>query len=187
MNVRANLEYGYRIVSPSLRHFQPAEVVRLMELENLLDRWPGQLSGGEAQRVVFGRSILASPRILLLDEPMSSLDRRLRQQITPFLRRIRDATAIPMLYVSHNLRDILDLTDRLAVLDCGRLIGHGPLSDLVADSRVLDLLEQDSLASALPLTVVQREADHGVTSFRCASHRGDHQVCPPVPETGGGG
>ena len=171
LSVRGNLEYGYRLLPPDLRQFQVPEVVRLMELEHLLDRWPGQLSGGEAQRVALGRAILSSPRLLLLDEPMASLDRRLRHQITPFLRRVRDATQIPILYVSHDPRDILDLTDRFAVLDRGRLLGHGALADLAADAQVLDLLEQDGLANILPLTVRQHAAGQGITVFSLAAER----------------
>lgn len=165
MTVRHNLEYGYRRIPPSQRRFHPADVVSLMELGALLDRWPRQLSGGECQRVALGRSILASPRILLLDEPLASLDRRLRRQITPFLRRVRDVTQIPIVYVSHDPRDVLDLTDRFAVLDAGQLLGHGPLVDLVADARVLDLLEHDGLASPLPLTVDHHLPDQGITIF----------------------
>lgn len=180
LTVRANLDYGRRLVPPSERHFSFTEIVSLMELGPLLDRWPRQLSGGEAQRVALGRAILASPRILLLDEPMAALDRRLRQQITPFLRRIRDATPIPILYVSHDPRDILDLTDRFAVLDRGRLAGHGPLVDLVADPRVLDLLEQDGLASALPLTVVEHQPELGVTRFSLARGSAETVILGPL-------
>lgn len=166
LTVRGNLEYGYRRIAPALRQFHLPAVVELMELGPLLDRWPRQLSGGECQRVALGRSILASPRLLLLDEPMASLDSRLRRHITPFLRRIRDATEIPILYVSHDPRDVLDLTDRFAVLDRGRLLGHGPLVDLVADARILDSLERDGLASALPLTVEDHAPEQGITTFR---------------------
>ena len=82
----------------------------MLEIEHLLARLPQQLSGGEKQRVALGRAILYSPKLLLLDEPLSSLDDRRKQQILPFLRRVRDETAIPMLYVSHSLSEIEYLT-----------------------------------------------------------------------------
>jgi len=166
LNVRENLLYGQRLIPPTARKFTLAEVVELLELGPLLERWPAQLSGGEYQRVALGRAILCSPRLLLLDEPLASLDRRLKQQITPFFRRIRDATQIPILYVSHDPRDILDLTDQFAVLDCGAMLGHGALLDLVADPRILSLLEEDGLTNLLPLRVERHAPAEGVTYFR---------------------
>jgi molybdate transport system ATP-binding protein len=151
LRVRANLAYGYRLIPPSARQFPLSEVVDLMELEPLMDRWPSQLSGGERQRVALGRSILASPRLLLLDEPLASLDRRLRRQIAPFLRRIRDATPIPIIYVSHDPRDILDLTDRCAVLEGGRLLGHGGPLDFAAELGMLETNDLLEVARKIPL------------------------------------
>src|SRR3546814_9148141 len=81
----------------------------MREIAPLMQRRPGQLSGGERQRVALGRALLYSPRLLLLDEPLSSLDRRLKQQILPFLKRIRDETRIPMLYVTHAPEEVLAL------------------------------------------------------------------------------
>ena len=90
----------------------------------------------------------------------------MKQQIMPFVRRIRDATQIPMLYVSHDLGDLLDLTDRFVVLERGAVLGHGALLDLVSDARVLHLLEEDGLTNRLPLLVERHAPDEGVTYFR---------------------
>jgi molybdate transport system ATP-binding protein len=177
LRVRDNLRYGQRLVPAAARRFTLREVAELLELGPLLERWPAQLSGGEAQRVALGRAILCSPRLLLLDEPLASLDRRLKQQITPFFRRIRDATGIPMLYVSHDPRDILDLTDRFAVLERGAVLGHGALLDLVAQPHILRLLEEDGLTNLLPVTVERHAREEGMTFFRLRTGAAD---APPV-------
>ena len=123
--------------------------MQLLELQPLLARWPSQLSGGEGQRVALGRAILSSPRLLLLDEPLSSLDRRLKEQITPFLVRVRDATKIPMLYVSHDPRDMLSLTNQFAVLDGGMLLAHGSTQTLRSNPRIQSQLHEESLSNLL--------------------------------------
>ena len=94
----------------------------LLEIGPLVNRRPAQLSGGERQRVALGRALLYSPRMLLLDEPLASLDERLKQQILPFLKRVKDETDIPMLYVSHTHSEIEFLADRTLRMEDGRLV-----------------------------------------------------------------
>ena len=94
----------------------------MLEIGPLLDRRPAQLSGGERQRVALGRALLYSPRLLLLDEPLSSLDERLKQQILPFLKRVKDETGIPMLYVAHSRSEVDYLADRELRMEDGRLV-----------------------------------------------------------------
>ncbi len=122
LSVRQNLLYGWQRLQPSERRFNLDEIAGMLEIEPLLERQPRQLSGGEKQRVAVGRAILYSPRLLLLDEPLSSLDDRRKQQILPFLVRIRDETNIPMLYVSHSLAEIQYLTDDILYLAEGKQI-----------------------------------------------------------------
>jgi len=129
LDVRANLLYGRR--RGRAAPFGLAEVVRLLELEPLLDRRPERLSGGERQRVAIGRALLAATRLLLLDEPLSSLDARRKQEILPFLERVRDDLRIPAIYVSHAMDEVLRLADAMVVMDQGRVVRAGRVEDVV--------------------------------------------------------
>lgn len=131
MSVRGNLLYGFRHLPAVERDAawqggkHPAtfeSVVQMLELASLLERRPTLLSGGERQRVALGRALLSAPRLLLLDEPLSALDERLRAQILPFLVRIKAETGIPMLYVSHRMDELDYMADRLLVMEGGRLL-----------------------------------------------------------------
>lgn len=108
--VRANLTYGHDIAPPVHRWMTFDEAVRFLGIGDLLDRWPHSLSGGEAQRVAIGRALLAGPEILLMDEPLSSLDAARRGDIMLVIERIRDELKLPILYVSHDRAEV----DRLA-------------------------------------------------------------------------
>jgi len=123
LDVRRNLLYGWERLRPAQRRYQLDDVCQLLEIGPLLARQPRQLSGGERQRVALGRAILYSPRLLLLDEPLAALDDRLKDQILPFLARIRDETRLPMLYVSHSRREIEFLTESVVCLNGGRVVG----------------------------------------------------------------
>jgi molybdate transport system ATP-binding protein len=122
LSVQDNLLYGQRRREPRHRRFELAQVLELLEIGGLLARRPAQLSGGERQRVALGRALLSSPRLLLLDEPLAALDDRLRQQILPFLRRVKDETQLPLLYVSHVLAEVGYLADRTLWIEDGRLV-----------------------------------------------------------------
>lgn len=121
LSVRRNLLYGHDRLAPDARHFSLDSVLHLLEIGHLVDRRPTMLSGGERQRVALGRALLYSPRLLLLDEPLSSLDERLKQQILPFLKRVKEETRIPMLYVSHARAEVDYLADHVLAMDQGRL------------------------------------------------------------------
>jgi molybdate transport system ATP-binding protein len=122
LSVRKNLLYGYNNILPEQRHFELDAVINLLELEPFLDRKPSALSGGEKQRVALGRAVLYSPSLLLLDEPLSALDERLKNQILPFFLRIKSEFKIPMIYVTHSPREIELLTDSWLTMANGNLI-----------------------------------------------------------------
>lgn len=124
LSVRNNLLYGYRNILPDERHFQLQEVVSLLEIDHLLERKTNTLSGGEKQRVALGRAVLYSPALLLLDEPLSSLDERLKNQILPFFLRIKTECKIPMIYVTHSPREIEFLTDTYLTMTEGKLLAN---------------------------------------------------------------
>jgi molybdate transport system ATP-binding protein len=115
LDVRGNLGYGMRNAREP--RFGFGEVVALLGIERLLARRTANLSGGEAQRVAIGRALLAQPEVLLLDEPLSSIDRARRAELIPYLRRVRDEIAIPIVYVSHDDDEIRQLTDTVHRLD----------------------------------------------------------------------
>lgn len=123
LSVRNNLRYGQQSgVNDTAGLFSFDHVVATLELSPLLERGIGKLSGGEKQRITLGRALLASPRLLLLDEPLSSLDARLKNQILPFLQRVRDEFPIPILYVTHNSNEVAALCDETVVLERGRVV-----------------------------------------------------------------
>ena len=125
LDVRGNLDYGRRMNRLADDPAQRARVTDLLDIGNLLDRRPGQLSGGERQRVALGRALLAQPRLLLLDEPLGSLDEERKIEILPYLVRLRDEAGIPMVYVSHDADEMRQLATQVVMLRRGRVIAFG--------------------------------------------------------------
>ena len=133
LSVRANLEYGYKRIAASERKVQLEQVVEWLGLSQLIDRRdPSLLSGGERQRVAIARALLTSPRILLMDEPLSALDTNSKQDILPYLERLHRELEIPVLYVSHALDEVARLADHLVLLEQGRVIASGALHETLA-------------------------------------------------------
>lgn len=169
LNVRDNLEYGFNLLAAKDRHLGFNQIVDLLEIGKLLTQKPHQLSGGEKQRVALGRALLTSPRLLLLDEPLASLDVRLKDQILPFLRRVKDEINIPMIYVSHAIDEILYLTSHIAMLDHGKILTVGQFSEVIHDQRVLTLAHSLGLENVLHVQVLEHHPDDGFTVTRLAS------------------
>jgi molybdate transport system ATP-binding protein len=124
-NVAQNLDYGRRMnrLAPDAAHLQ--HILALLDIGHLLMRRPGQLSGGERQRVALGRALLSKPRLLLLDEPLGSLDQDRKAEILPYLERLRDEENIPMVYVSHDPDETRRLAGHVVMLKRGRIVAQG--------------------------------------------------------------
>ena len=133
MNVQQNLCYAEKLIPQAERKFQFNEIVELLELTHLCQRKAHQLSGGEAQRVSIGRALLSSPHLLLLDEPLTGLDQQLKQQILPFLQRIKDELNLPMIYVTHHLEELKYLKADILQLDQGQLQHRQNLKGLIIE------------------------------------------------------
>jgi molybdate transport system ATP-binding protein len=132
MSVEKNLLFGWRRSATRADPAEIARVIALLGLKPLLARSPKHLSGGEKSRVALGRALLASPDILLLDEPLASLDAARRADILPWLERLRDIARMPIFYVSHSLDEVARLADRVVLLDTGRVIAEGSVFGLLA-------------------------------------------------------
>ena len=133
MSVSGNVMYGWRRTPESERRVDVDYVVELLGLGPLMDRSPGSLSGGERQRVAIARALAMSPGLLLLDEPMASLDARLRGVVLSYLRRVHEDLGIPMVYVSHSISEVLALADDALVLSDGKVVASGLPSRVLLD------------------------------------------------------
>ena len=125
LSVRKNLDYGRWMTGAPDDPAELARVVAMLDIEPLLERRPGKLSGGERQRVAIGRALMMKPRLLLLDEPLASLDPARKSEIMPYLVRLRDKVGIPMVYVSHYARELQRIANVVVRLDAGRIIAIG--------------------------------------------------------------
>lgn len=174
LSVDANLRYGYERLTGAERRFDPGQIVELLEIGPLLRRRPQHLSGGERQRVALGRALLSSPRMLLMDEPLASLDQGLKSRIIPYLRHVRSDLGIPILYVSHSVAEILELTKQVLVLRDGEVLAHGDFFDVARDPEVLPLLDEYGFENVLPVEIVS--GGEGACIARC----GDQTLRIPV-------
>ena len=125
LDVRENLDYGRRMNRIAEDAAQWRRVTELLDIGELLDRRPGKLSGGERQRVALGRALLSQPRLLLMDEPLGSLDEERKEEILPYLVRLRDEAGIPMVYVSHDPSEMRKLATQIAIIKRGRVTAFG--------------------------------------------------------------
>ena len=146
MSVATNLRFGLRRAPPGPVQFD--EVVELLGIGALLMRRPHTLSGGERQRVAIGRALLAQPHLLLMDEPLASLDSARKSEIMPYLTRLKTALKLPILYVTHALDEVAQLADSMVLIEAGQVIGCGPLSEIAARAD-LPLAQRDDAGALL--------------------------------------
>lgn len=162
MSVARNIGYGAWFTPQAGRYAKSGEIVDLLGIAHLLDRRPASLSGGEKQRVAIARALAASPRLLLMDEPLSSLDDQRKADILPYIERLRDEFDIPIVYVSHSLTEVARLATDIVLLDHGRVTAFGPATGIM---RRLDLLGGEAEAGALlDMRVVARDSAFDVAT-----------------------
>ena len=130
LSVAQNLDYGRRMNGLTFDAAEQTRIARLLDLEDLLQRRPGKLSGGEKQRVALGRALLSRPRLLLLDEPLGSLDEERKAEILPYLLRLRDQAGVPMVYVSHDADEVRRLATQVIRLQDGKIVAQGGIEVL---------------------------------------------------------
>lgn len=160
MSIASNLRFGMRRVAPGVVRFD--DIVNLLGIGALLARRPHTLSGGERQRVAIGRALLAQPHLLLMDEPLASLDSARKAEILPFLTRLKTALRLPILYVTHALDEVVRLADSLVLIDAGHVVGFGPVSEVAARAD-LPLAQRDDAAAVLTCRVDAHDPDRGLT------------------------
>jgi molybdate transport system ATP-binding protein len=144
-------------------------IVALLGLEHLLQRRPNQLSGGERQRVCLGRALLSQPRLLLLDEPLAALDAARRDEVLPYLERLRDHLSIPMVYVSHQFDEVLRLATHVVLMDAGRVLAQGALNEVSLVPALRDIVGADSVGAVLDGVVTGVDAAGGMADLRVGS------------------
>lgn len=163
LSVRSNLTYGRWFTAKAERRIALEPVVEVLGIGHLLDRRPGTLSGGERQRVAIGRALLTSPRLLLMDEPLASLDTGRKLEILPFIERLRDEFAIPIVYVSHAVEEVARLASKVIRLDRGQVVGIGSPAEVLAPASLADTAARFDAVSFVTGTVLRQLRDFGVT------------------------
>jgi molybdate transport system ATP-binding protein len=166
LSVRKNLLYGYERAakartSPEIRF---DDIVALMGISSLLDRATTALSGGERQRVAIGRSLLAQPRLLLMDEPLSALDRKNKEDILPYFEALHETLSIPILYVSHDISEVERLADFLVLIEEGRIAASGALTDVMTDA-TSPIARSSDASSIVEASVKGYDAHYGLTEM----------------------
>ena len=144
LSVTKNLHFGVKRLPKGEVAGDLAETAELLGIRHLLTRMPDELSGGERQRVAIARALLTRPRLLLMDEPLSALDLKRKQEILPYLERLHDELAIPIIYVSHSPDEVARLADHLVLLSDGKLVASGPLMETLARTDLPALFGDDA-------------------------------------------
>ncbi|MCG5498335.1 molybdenum ABC transporter ATP-binding protein [Ectothiorhodospira variabilis] len=170
LRVRDNLLYGFKRLAPEQRRLELDEVANLLGLADLLARYPDELSGGQRQRVSIGRALLTSPRLLLMDEPMASLDVTSKGEILPYLERLRDELSIPVVYVSHSIEEVARLADHMVLMENGRALAQGPLQTLLTRTD-LPLAHSEQASAVIQGTVAAHHADDHLTELAFSGGR----------------
>jgi molybdate transport system ATP-binding protein len=163
LSVRRNLTYGMNLLPPRDRRIGFDQVVDLLGISGLLERRPATMSGGEKQRVAIGRALLTSPRLLLMDEPLASLDQARKSEVIPFIGKLPAALSIPILYVTHSIDEVLLLADDIVLMDCGRSVAAGPLQEVIGRLEFQEMFGRQEAFSVAFMTVTAHDPHAGLT------------------------
>jgi molybdate transport system ATP-binding protein len=163
LTVRQNLHYGER--RARARGIAFDDVVAVLGIEPLLARRPRDLSGGERQRVGLGRALLSQPRLLLMDEPLAALDAPRKAEILPFLERLKQSFALPILYVTHSLAEAVRLGDHMVVMEQGRVLAQGPLAEVVGRPDLPLVSNRSEVGAVLEAVVAGHDEARGLTAL----------------------
>jgi len=165
LTVRQNLRFGRWFVPGLAPAVQLDYVVDLLGIGALLDRRPGRLSGGEKQRVAIGRALLAGPRLLLMDEPLASLDARRKDEILPYIERLRDQASVPIVYVSHAVAEVTRLASTIVLISDGRVRAVGPLQEVMGRAELYPMAGRFEAGAVLAVSVAAHDARWGLTEL----------------------
>ena len=168
-NVRKNIQYGFNLTPTHRRKTDLEQLIEVLELESLLDRSTNTLSGGERQRVALARALATSPDLLLLDEPLGSLDMRLRGRILRYFMRLHDDLSIPMVYVSHSISEVLAIATDVLVLSSGKKLAFDHPRKVFFNPGMHSLVETESLENLVEVEVLEHEFNNGLTKTRMGS------------------
>jgi molybdate transport system ATP-binding protein len=165
LTVRQNLTFGRRFRTAAERTIPLDDVVELLGIGKLLQRRPGRLSGGEKQRVAIGRAFLSSPRLLLMDEPLAALDDERKEEILPFIIRLRDEYDIPIIYVSHSFTEVSRLANTVAVLRSGRLLAFGDPAEVLSRAELVPHDAIEEAGALIEARICGHDAEYGLTTL----------------------
>ncbi len=173
LSVRRNLLYGAKRARGADAGNGPSfdQVVALLGLESLTERRPQDLSGGEKQRVALGRALLTRPRLLLMDEPLASLDQPRKEDILPFVERLRDELDLPIVYVSHAMQEIVRLADTLVLISDGRIVESGAIEALTSRLDLRPLTGRYEAGSVFEVSVEDHDDKDGLTALTFSGGR----------------
>lgn len=171
LSVRANIEYGYRRLESAKRRISLHETVAWLGLEKLLGRSVQKLSGGERQRVAIARALLASPDLLLMDEPLSALDTASKREIMPCLEYLHHHLEIPVIYVSHSADEVAQMADHVVLLEAGRVVGEGPMVEMLSRAD-RQLLPGEEPGAVIVARVRSHDDLHALTVLDLPDHTG---------------
>ncbi len=164
LTVRSNLMYGYKR-SSGARRFGFQMAVDLLGIGHLLQRRPHNLSGGERQRVAIGRALLSQPSLLLMDEPLSSLDPPRKSELLPYIEGLRDEFGLPILYISHAFNEVVRLADQLVVVDGGKVLRSGSVFEIASEPELSPLIGRFEAGSVIECIVAQHDDDVALSTL----------------------